>query len=189
MSSASASTSKQKQHSKAVTTDSTVSEKNFTKMSKTATRALRHTGIDWGLTFDENGYTSYKQLIDNLKANGFPWLEESHIDEMVATDPKNRYVMTIKGHQKHIKASQGHSMEFSHENEYHQITPEEASEMKRVFHGTNKEVVNLIKTEGLKRMERQYVHTALTIPPAKDNVPGIRSKRAYYFTINLEDYY
>ena len=35
-------------------------------------------------------------------------------------------------------------------------------------------------------MGRQYVHTASVIPLVKDNVPGIRPKRAYYFTIDLE---
>lgn len=109
--------------------------------SKYLSLVLRHRPEVIGLKLDESGWAD----IDELLAKSDFTLEE--LQRIAAECPKQRF--HIEG--KRIRANQGHSLHV-------QLGYEPAEPPATLFHGTHPAAVPAILAEGLKKMNRHYVH-------------------------------
>ncbi|MGH1352941.1 MAG: RNA 2'-phosphotransferase [Methyloligellaceae bacterium] len=152
----------------------------YKNLSKTMAHALRHDPKQYGLILDENGWLAIDILIAGLKSRSKKWniLDRNLIEAMIADADKKRY--EIAGDR--IRAVYGHSspdIEISYE----------ASEPPEIlYHGTTPQVIDLIKVEGLRKMNRKYVHlspdteTAIIVARRRTSQPvliKIEARKAY----------
>ena len=124
---------------------------NLIDLSRVVSHALRHEPWLYELEIDNEGWTSIEALIDSLRLQGDDWknLTEMDMMMMVNSSSKRRHEI-VNGH---IRALYGHSLA-------QKLQKVEAIPPDILFHGTSREVYKLIKSEGLKPMQRQYVHLA-----------------------------
>ena len=109
---------------------------------------LRH---DKEYSFDRYGWRSINDLIQK---QGFT-LDELH--EIVKVDDKQRYEFSESG--EYIRARQGHSVKV--DVELNECIPPD-----KLYHGTSESVKDLIMSEGIKKMNRLYVHLSPDIKTA-----------------------
>jgi putative RNA 2'-phosphotransferase len=122
---------------------------DFVKLSKITSHALRHEPWLYELEIDSEGWTSISALMDSIRLQDSNWqdLSVNDVMTMVSSSDKRRYEV-VDGR---IRALYGHSL--SQKLEKLQAIPPEV-----LFHGTSPEVFQIIQIEGLKPMQRQYVH-------------------------------
>ena len=122
---------------------------NIENLSKIVSHALRHEPETYKITLDSEGWIRLEELCDAIskKIPEFIQLEIEDILEMVISAKKQRH--EIKDGM--IRAIYGHSTDIS--PTYEPIIP--PSEL---YHGTTKEVASEILQQGLKPMNRLYVH-------------------------------
>ena len=122
---------------------------DYLSLSKIVSHALRHEPEKYGLVLDKNGWVSLKQLVNFLNANFIEWssLKVSDIEDMIKQSVKIRH--EILGGK--IRATYGHSTQ-------DKLTKKSAEPPEYLYHGTTLEKLSSIKKQGLKRMQRQYVH-------------------------------
>lgn len=152
---------------------------NFPELSKRVSYALRHAPAEYGLELDENGFVEIKALITALN-------QEVPVNEKVCIGDILRLV-ELPGKKRHeiadgkIKALYGHSTD-------KKIKQTSAAPPYLLYHGTSHAACESIKIYGLKPMQRQYVHLAISMELAKrvgerkDRAPivlEIDAKRAY----------
>lgn len=121
----------------------------YSKLSKILSHALRHSPEEYGLTLDENGWADLNVLLRSIreKVKEFEAITQDDIRVAVEHSSKKRHeILDMR-----IRAFYGHSLEA-------RLTYKEALPPEYLFHGTGLSKVSLIKKEGLKRMERNYVH-------------------------------
>jgi putative RNA 2'-phosphotransferase len=120
-----------------------------TRLSKTISHALRHHPEKYGLTLDAEGWTPVEDLLTALRTRRRAWrdLSEADLDEMMAQADKQRY----EKQDGKIRAFYGHSMP-------DKIQKPEAVPPPVLYHGTAPDKAEIILREGLKSMNRQYVH-------------------------------
>ena len=111
--------------------------------------ALRHAPAEHGLTLDSNGWTRTDDLRAGIALRSPEWLSvtEQDVEHVVLHSAKTRF--EIAGDS--IRALYGHSTE-------DQIIHTPAQPPELLYHGTSKAAWELIKTQGLRPMKRQYVH-------------------------------
>lgn len=147
------------------------------QLSRTISHALRHAPHLYELEIDEHGWTHVEHLLDGLRRHRRPW---RHIDldtlrGIVARDSKGRYELDEE--RGIIRALYGHSTTTK-------LIKEEASPPQILYHGTSPQTAQIILSEGLKPMARQYVHHAVDTPTAlevgkrKDQAPLLLYVRA-----------
>ena len=122
------------------------------KISKTLSYALRHKPESLELTLDKNGWAPVKDVLNNLDAT----MEE--LETVVAENDKKRFA--FNDDKTKIRASQGHSIKVDL-----QLTAVDPPAI--LYHGTGPKNINIILTEGLKKMNRHHVHLSATIDTAK----------------------
>ena len=129
---------------------------NYTRLSKTISKILRHRPEQFGIQLDDEGWTSLDLLIQRLRRQQ-KWkdLEEQDILDMMATASKQRY--EVKNGR--IRAYYGHSIP-------KKISKVASSPPGILYHGTAKATVPLIGESGLLPMNRQYVHLSADIQTA-----------------------
>lgn len=128
------------------------------KLSKLITVVLRHTPERLGLELDEEGWVSVTALLAGLRHERKEWQEVSveDLQALIASETKKRY--EIKGGR--IRALYGHSVEGK-------ISKTPTIPPALLYHGTNLEALETIQSEGLRPMQRQYVHLATDIETAR----------------------
>lgn len=139
------------------------------KASKSMSYILRHNPGEFGLTLDEEGYVNIKDLLYALTSQ-FKYREIilDDIKYIVQNDNKGRY--EIKGDL--IRAIYGHSTK-------DKIVKKPCEPPKVLYHGTTPDAYRDIKREGLKSMNRQYVHlsqdieTAIMVAKRRTNTPEL----------------
>lgn len=114
--------------------------------SKKLSYLLRHSEFP-----DEQGWIPVEVLVRD-----FGYTEQS-LKQIVANDEKGRYEFSDDG--KKVRAIYGHS-------NHVRIQWEVAMPPKTLYHGTARKNLNAILQEGLKSMNRQYVHLSETIEDA-----------------------
>lgn len=134
--------------------------------SKFLSYVLRHNPGEFGLTLEEGGWVSVDKL---MTACNFT-LEE--LKEIVATDQKKRYSFDGNGR---IRANQGHSIDV--EMNFNEMIPPDV-----LYHGTATRFVDSILKDGIKKMNRQYVHLSFDIKTA--SVVGARHGSLALLPIN-----
>lgn len=139
-------------------------------LSKIVSHALRHEPESYGLRLAKGGWVPITELCAAIKNKEpeFVELQEVDIYEMVYSAKKQRH--EINGEM--IRAMYGHSTEVN-------INYSTALPPQELYHGTSKEAVGNILSEGLKAMIRLYVHlstnkeTAYAVGSRKDKKPVI----------------
>jgi len=123
-------------------------KKQLDERSKELAFLLRH---DTDYQFDAHGWRTVNDLIDNHEYT------MSMLMEIVKTDKKGRYEfnddMTM------IRACQGHSVNVN--PDLQEMTPPDI-----LYHGTATRFYNSIKSEGIKKMTRNYVQLSKDISTA-----------------------
>jgi putative RNA 2'-phosphotransferase len=114
--------------------------------SKFLSYVLRHHPEAVGLELDPAGWVAIDVLLAALAGHGRP-LHRSELDRLVAEAPKRRFEV----HSGRIRAAQGHSVEVDL-----QLPPTAPPPV--LFHGTVARAVDSIRTGGLVRGQRRFVH-------------------------------
>lgn len=131
---------------------------NDKKLGRYITYLLRHCPESIGLHLDSYGYANVDELINKVnKTKDFHnSLNAEVLKRIVETDDKQRFSYDKTGTK--IRAVQGHS--------FHVDVARESAPPDILYHGTSRIAYSIIKTEGIKKMSRDYVHLSKDIETA-----------------------
>ena len=131
---------------------------NFTSLSKTISHALRHSPEEYNLRLLEGGWILIEDLLNSISEKEPYWkgLNITIIQALINQSDKERH--EING--EFIRAKYGHTT--SVELNFSAVTPPQV-----LYHGTSRESAKRILIEGLKRMDRQYIHLSPQIEEAE----------------------
>ena len=130
---------------------------NLVELSKEISYALRHAPWEFELELDEQGFVSIAQLLHALnESNEFEReIIQADLEQIIATSEKKRH--EIVGDK--IRALYGHTIP--------QIIKKEPGIPPAVlYHGTTHRALPQILQDGLKPMQRQYVHLSINVETA-----------------------
>ncbi len=144
-----------------------LSVKRRVQLSRTISHALRHEPWLYDLKLSEDGWVDVEALLEALRRRSSSWLQISEQDIAMVVESSDKQRFELR--EDRIRALYGHS------------TPERmrktAAEPPIVlYHGTSPETAQIILAEGLKPMERQYVHLSADQETARQ--VGSRKSRA-----------
>ena len=127
-------------------------------LSKTISHALRHEPWLYELELDDEGWVSIKLLLDSLRRQREEWfnLGKADLVKMIASSDKKHH----KIQNEKIKAIYGHSLPGK-------FLKRLAQPPEILYHGTSFDAAKKIITEGLKPMNRQYLHLSVDVEMAK----------------------
>lgn len=143
---------------------------DLVQLSKTISHALRHAPEQYGLTLDKAGWVAVPDLLAALHRRRKQWeyVQEADLLSIMAQSEKQRFELQDGK----IRAYYGHSIAEKVER-----TPSTPPPV--LYHGTTPRAAEAILLEGLKPMNRQYVHlsaeraTALLVARRRTNQPII----------------
>ena len=130
---------------------------NLVELSKEISYALRHAPWEYELELDEQGFVPIAQLLHALnESNEFEReIIRADLEQIIATSEKKRH--EIVGDK--IRALYGHTIP--------QIIKKEPGIPPAVlYHGTTHRALPQILQDGLKPMQRQYVHLSIDVETA-----------------------
>ena len=130
---------------------------NLVELSKEISYALRHAPWEFELELDEQGFVPIAQLLHALnESNEFEReIIQADLEQIIATSEKKRH--EIVGDK--IRALYGHTIP--------QIIKKEPGIPPAVlYHGTTHRALPQILQDGLKPMQRQYVHLSVDVETA-----------------------
>ena len=136
-----------------------MNEKQIKGISKFLSYILRHNPQSIGLELDKEGLANVDELIAKSKTD-YSVLTKELLAIVVDTNEKRRFA--FNDDRSKIRASQGHSINI-------ELNLEAQEPPAFLYHGTVEKFMDVIKTEGLKKMDRQHVHlcadrdTAITV--------------------------
>jgi len=136
-------------------------DKSLVSVSKFLSLVLRHKPSVIKAELDSEGWISVDELIAKSNESGKlrVQLTRELIIQVVAENEKRRFAMCDDGQR--IRASQGHSLE-SVTLDLKPVTPPE-----HLFHGTVERFLDSIRTQGLRKRERNHVHLSAEIVTAQ----------------------
>jgi len=151
--------------------------RRLVKLSKFLALILRHQPERFGLPLDEEGWASLPEVMEILHGlPNFRWATRADVMAVVEQgtgDDKHRFEVA----EGRIRARYGHSL--AQPIRYDPCTPPPL-----LYHGTAPESLETIRREGLRPMERQYVHlspdpaTAIRVGARHDDRPVVLTVRA-----------
>ena len=109
---------------------------------------LRHQPGEIDLHLDENGWANVEELIQKMNAKGIR-VNIKTMKTIVDSNDKKRFAFNEDMIM--IRASQGHSIEID-------LALMSAEPPEFLYHGTGEKNVEIILTEGIRKMKRQHVH-------------------------------
>lgn len=115
------------------------------RASKFMSLVLRHAPAEIGITPDSSGWVD----VDVLVSTSDGLLSDETVRRIVEASEKQRFGMSADGLK--VRANQGHSIKV--DIGLAPVTPPE-----RLFHGTAKQNLDVILSDGLRPMSRQHVH-------------------------------
>ena len=127
----------------------------YTGLSKYLSYILRHHPEEADLELDEEGFASLEKVLSNIKTTKHSWASEEDIMRLINESEKTRF--EIDGDK--IRALYGHSVDVNLNGKTKPKSP--------LYHGTSPDSLEPIFGEGLKPMDRRYVHLSKTIKEAK----------------------
>lgn len=125
-----------------------MNEQELRKKSKFLSLVLRHQPEKIGIELDPAGWVDVETLLEAL-AHHRKHISRAKLEEVVSSNDKQRFSFSKDGSQ--IRANQGHSLQV--DLGYQSATPPEI-----LYHGTPQQSVDVIRREGLKKMNRHHVH-------------------------------
>ncbi len=126
------------------------------KLSKTLSYLLRHHPGEGNLEMDPQGFVNLDSLLSELSSRGWSELDRESLAEKLDDPDVERFERRDSA----VRATYGHSVDVN--PEYPKIQPEFP-----LYHGTTPEAWSTIREEGLKPMNRQYVHLSRNVPEAR----------------------
>lgn len=132
-------------------------EEDLVRLSKTISYALRHNPQGYGLQLDSEGWVPIEELLNALRQQRGAWrrINVADIETMMARSEKQRFEI----HAGKIRAFYGHSTA--------RIEKQPAIPPEFLYHGTTPRATDAIRREGLKPMQRQYVHLSTSEQTAR----------------------
>ncbi len=118
---------------------------------------LRHHPEKGGVSLDSHGWCKTSDLVKAVRGK-FPGFSTTDLETIVETDEKGRYC--FDQHHQRIRAQYGHSVPVD-------VELRKASPPDVLYHGTAQKTLAIIMQEGLKPMERLYVHLSADVETAK----------------------
>jgi putative RNA 2'-phosphotransferase len=150
--------------------------RRLVKLSKFLSLILRHQPERFALAIDEAGWASLPEVMEILKGlPNFRWATRADVMAVVEEGAANKRRFEVEGNR--IRARYGHS--FTQPIRYEPCTPPPI-----LYHGTSRKSLVAIRRDGLRPMERQYVHlspdpeTAVHVGARHDEQPVILTVRA-----------
>lgn len=129
----------------------TMADPRQVALSKAVARALRHEPWAYELELDSEGWVPIAQLLDALnRTRRWRNLDRRQLQAMVDLSAKRRYELAGD----RIRALYGHSVPAA-------IARDPAQPPPVLFHGTARDVLDAITSDGLRPMRRQYVHLSV----------------------------
>lgn len=130
---------------------------NLVELSKEISYALRHAPWEYELELDEQGFVPIAQLLHALNESGAYECEvtQADLEQIIATSDKKRH--EIVGDK--IRALYGHTIP-------QVIKKEPGFPPAILYHGTIHKTLPQILEDGLKPMQRQYVHLSIDVDSA-----------------------
>lgn len=126
------------------------------KLSVFLSLILRHKPEEIGITLDKHGWANVQELITGINNTGRK-IDMATLEEIVRTDNKGRY--SFNEDKTSIRANQGHSIPVD-------VDLKETIPPDMLFHGTATRFLNSIKQQGIKPMNRLYVHLSKDVETA-----------------------
>lgn len=125
-----------------------LNEASEKSLSKLMTKILRHTPEQFGIRLEPaDGSCTLAALLHAIQAQPtWAWVRQEDVEQVVRQSDKQRFEITDG----RIRARYGHS------HDQVQYTPGEPPAV--LYHGTNTKALPLILRDGLRPMNRQYVH-------------------------------
>lgn len=152
-------------------------QRRLVKLSKFLALILRHQPERFALQLDEEGWASFAEVMEILRGlPNFRWATRADVIEIVeqgSADGKRRFEVR----EGRIRARYGHSLA-------QPVVYEPCVPPALLYHGTSPDALDAIRREGLRPMERQYVHlspdeeTALHVGVRHDEAPIVLTIRA-----------
>ncbi len=128
------------------------------KLSKFMSLILRHRPEVVGIELERDGFVGIEELAGAISSlEQWSWVKPEHIMEVAREDEKGRF--EIKGGK--IRARYGHSIPLV--LGYKPVEPPEF-----LYHGTARRNLEKIKKEGLRPMERNFVHLSPDLETAQE---------------------
>lgn len=139
---------------------------DFRRLSKFTARVLRHEPWLYELALDDEGWVPLRDFLAAVRGRKI-WrqVDESDLRHMVRVSDKKRYEISDG----RIRAFYGHSVP-------RRLIKETAEPPPDLYHGTAPEVVDAIRSDGLRPMGRQFVHLSSDAETARQ--VGRRKARA-----------
>lgn len=142
--------------------------RNELHLSRTISHALRHEPWIYELELDAEGWVNLEKLLRALRGQRQDWnlISERDIVHLIEATDKQRFELRAG----RIRALYGHSTP-------QRLLKEPGRPPAVLYHGTSSEMFELILVEGLRPMNRQYVHlsvdrsTALKVGKRKSSCP------------------
>jgi putative RNA 2'-phosphotransferase len=121
------------------------------KLSKFLSLLLRHHPTRFPINMDAQGFAEMDEVMRMVRAlPNFRWVTRADIDAVLALPGRQRFEIVMQGAKPRIRALYGHT---ALRPEYEPVTPPDV-----LYHGTAPEMLEVIGREGIRPMERQYVH-------------------------------
>ncbi|GAB6944756.1 RNA 2'-phosphotransferase [Vulcanisaeta sp. JCM 14467] len=131
------------------------------RLSHLMTYLLRHNPGAVGLSMDREGWVGINKLVNAIRTRWNPgaysWLTTEHVLAVALMDPKGRFEVRDGM----IRARYGHNKSLNVDIRY-----DVDNEVSVLYHGTTKEALTRIMREGIKPMNRKYVHLVLDLRDA-----------------------
>lgn len=127
-----------------------------TRISKLMSLVLRHKPETIGVKLDENGWLPVEELLQGIKRKGIS-IDRERLNRVVETNNKKRFIFNEDGTL--IRANQGHSINVD-------LNLKAVEPPALLYHGTVRNVLDLIKKKGLIKMSRQHVHLSKDLKTA-----------------------
>ena len=119
---------------------------DLNRASRYLSYLLRHHPEAAGITLDAHGWADVDQLLAGMKKHR---ITRAQLEEIVAADQKQRYAFDER--RTKIRANQGHSIAVD-------VELREGEPPARLWHGSAKRFAASIAAQGLRPMNRLYVH-------------------------------
>ena len=122
---------------------------NYNKLSRIISQALRHEPEKYNIIIDKNGWANVGDLIIGIQKHLIEYesIRLEDIQRAISFAEKKRHELKDGM----IRAIYGHSINI--EVKYEEQLPPDV-----LYHGTSEKAYGVILAEGLKSMQRKYVH-------------------------------
>ena len=132
---------------------------NLIRLSKFMSLVLRHRAQAFGLTPDAEGFVPLEILVAIVEGKSSLQAGRAEIVTVVEQGQPKRFELRDGL----IRATYGHSLGLESPIRYPPVMPPPT-----LFHGTHPQAVPNIRADGLRAMQRQYVHLSTTLERARE---------------------